>query len=788
MSDPRQRRVAELFHAALEHSGEHRERFLRTACDDDGLRAEVRELLAAHELNHDFLEDSPHQRAAELIDRQLADRLIGRRFGQWRIEHLIHSGGMGSVYLARRSGDQFEQRGALKLIRAGLNEAHLREAFARERRLLATLEHPGIARLLDGGTTEDGVPWLVMEYVDGVPIDRWADDQQLDTGQRLALFEQLCAAVEHAHQHLVVHRDIKPGNVLVTADGTPRLLDFGIARLLPETSLDIDMTLTRQRMLTPACASPEQIMGQPVTTASDVYQLGVLLYRLLTRTLPLDVTTTSAAEAERLICTQTPPLPSSRVERTLARRLRGDLDAIIMTTLRKEPARRYGSALALAEDLRRFRNGQPVQARPDSIPYRTGKFLRRHWQGVALTSMAFLALMAGLAVAVWQAEAARSERDRLQHVNEFMESILLEADPSHAGTDATVRDMLATAGQRIEHSFQDSPQIEASIRHTIGYAQLSLMLLDEAEHNLLRASELNHRLYGPHDVRSLRSRAYLAWLDYSRGQYDQAAADYAAIIAQLTSRHPPGFRATVINDSGLVLAALEQHEQALARFEQALALHLEHEPDHADLPLIYNNIGFAWHNLGDLVQAEAHYRQALEHLRHQHADNPHPDIAYGLNNVGLLLRDLGRHEEALPLFLESLEIRTATLGEQHPGTGHGHLNLARLLLEMQRPESARPHARRAWENARDQLEPEQLQYMVARLTWARIQYFSGQTDQAVAELKSSYESLVAANASEYYVDQARRWLEEAVTPVQHGASLTEPEQSAAALSFPASRK
>lgn len=763
MTDPCPDRVAALFHAALEHgNGEAAREFLREACKDKAVLAEVETLLAAHERNDDFLEHSPSQLAAELIDQRLANRLVDRNFGPWRVDRLLHSGGMGSVYLAHRENDDFVQRGALKLIRAGLSEAGMRERFSRERRLLASLEHPGIARLLDGGTTDDGVPWLVMEYVDGIPIDRWADEHELDVDQRLALFERLCAAVEHAHRHLVIHRDIKPGNVLVTADGTPRLLDFGIARLLAPANVDTEVTSTRHRMLTPACASPEQILGLEVTTASDVYQLGVLLYRVLTGHLPLDITSeTSAARTEQMICEQTPQLPSTQVARGTARRLRGDLDAIVMTALRKEPERRYGSVAAMVEDLRRFRRGEPVQARPDTLRYRAGKFFSRHWRGLAAAASVFLALSIALTAAVWQAESAREERDRLQLVNQFLQGILLEADPTHSGTDATVRDMLATASERIGNSFGNAPEVEASIRHTIGYAQLSLMLLDEAETNLGRASVLNQQLYGATDPRSLRSRAYLAWLEHSRGRHDQAAADYADLIDQLASHHPQDLRATIHNDYGLVLSSLGRNEQALAQFSQALELHLQYSPEHPDLPIIHNNIGYAWHEMGDLNLAESHYRQALEHLRRQHAGQPHPDVAYGLNNLGVLLRDLDRRDQALPLYRESLSMRAATLGEHHPATGRAQLNLARLLLEMGRHQDARPHAEHAWEIARSQLEPDQSQYLIARATRAWLQFLEGKSAQAVSELTDSHRAMVEADLPQDFIDQVEGWLEAA---------------------------
>ena len=459
MSD-RFRRVAELFERALALPAGERGAFVRRECgDDEALAAEVADLLRRDGDAGDFLEGGGAEaRALESAAATLA-LPPGRTFGAWTIVRELGEGGMGVVHLAERTQDGFTQRGALKLVRSAMPSAEMIGRFVRERRILARLEHPGIARLLDGGTTEDGLPWLVMEYVEGRPLYEHCSAHALSIPERLALFLPICAAVQYAHQQLVLHRDLKPGNLLVGADGVARLLDFGIGKVFGD---DGDgATRTQFAPMTPEYASPEQLRDEPVGVASDVYALGVVLYELLTGARPYP-DATSRAELARLVSEHAPERPSTRVTAapgaganrrlpdrpagdaaSLRRRLSGDLDNIVLKAMHKDPARRYASVEQFADDLKRYLAGQPVSARPDSFRYRAGKFLLRNRVPVAAAAVAALALVTGLAVATWQAARAERERAlaerRLHDVHELTRSLLFDVNDAIADLPGATR-------------------------------------------------------------------------------------------------------------------------------------------------------------------------------------------------------------------------------------------------------------------------------------------------------------------------------------------------------------
>jgi non-specific serine/threonine protein kinase/serine/threonine-protein kinase len=435
--------VKEVFTAALEVEPRDRDLFLREACaGDEGVRAEVSALLSGHFASGDFIKqaaivdlglianDDTHSNAA----------VSGQEIGSYKIIRELGRGGMGAVYLAARADDSFDKQVALKLIKRGMDSDAIIKRFVMERQILANLDHPNIARLIDGGTTDDGLPYFVLEFVEGRTITRYCDENKLNTSQRLKLFRSVCAAVEVAHQNLIVHRDLKPSNILVTADGTPKLLDFGIAKLLSaDWSSSLEATETIARLLTPEYASPEQLRGLPITTASDVYSLGVVLYELLSGHRPFNFESRSPDEVARMVTTSEPVRPSVVITRNeapnqnqtnqtpdaisrtrdgsiekLRRRLAGDLDNILLKALRKDSERRYPSVQEFSEDLRRHLEGLPVHARPDTLSYRTSKFVTRHKAEVAAAMVVLLVLLSATTVTAWQARVARRERDRAQ--------------------------------------------------------------------------------------------------------------------------------------------------------------------------------------------------------------------------------------------------------------------------------------------------------------------------------------------------------------------------------------
>jgi len=430
MTPERWSRVKEIFAGALERDPAERTTYVEAACaSDPELRVEVISLLDAHETAGGFIEQEAAQRVG-LTSAAPKKDWIGRRLGPYRIVGEAGRGGMSEVFKAVRDDQQYEKQVAIKLLKPGLDTDSLLRRFKAERQILAQLSHPNIAHLLDGGATEDGAPYLVMEYIEGKPIDLYCDDRELGVNERLDLFRSLCSAVHYVHQHLMVHGDLKCGNVLVTDQGVVKLLDFGIAKLLgpaPGTTRE-EPRATTFLALTPEYASPEQVRGEPISTASDVYSLGVLLYRLLSGDLPHKATGSTTWALAQQICEQDPAPPSvTAVEATtgyarFATTLRGDLDNIVLKALKKAPEERYPSAEQLSEDLRRYLRGFPVAARPDTTGYRVRKFAQRHKSAAVAAGLFVAALIAGIITTSWQAHRADVERLRAErHLNDVRE-------------------------------------------------------------------------------------------------------------------------------------------------------------------------------------------------------------------------------------------------------------------------------------------------------------------------------------------------------------------------------
>src|SRR5215472_14715887 len=544
--DARWQRVEQIFTAAERLPKDERTALLDDLCaGDEDLRCEIESLLAYHDKSDEFIEDAvggfaledPSALGANSETECVPGILDVVQVGPYRILRQIGSGGMGILYEAIRE-DQFQKRVALKVIKRGMDTASIIRRFHRERQILAGLSHANVTALLDGGTTADGRPYFVMEYVEGQPVTEFCDAHHLTIRQRLEIFREICGAVQYAHQNLVVHRDLKPGNILIKRDGVPKLLDFGIAKILnlEVTSGTLEMTAAATRIMTPEYASPEQVRGEPITTSTDVYSLGVLLYELLTGHRPYRFNTRTAQEIAQVICEQQPEKPSVVVmgveqepadqgykkltpegvsatregqPTQLRKRLRGDLDNIALKALHKEPSRRYTSVEQFSEDIRRYLIGLPVNARKDTFYYRARKFSRRHCAALVTTVAFLLVLLAAAGVSVWQGIRANREAAVAQAVNDFLQNDLLAqaSAATQSGPSAKpdphleVRTALDRAAARIAGKFDRQPEVRAAIQYTIGQTYLDLGLFPEARTQLERALELQRRVLGVENLR-----------------------------------------------------------------------------------------------------------------------------------------------------------------------------------------------------------------------------------------------------------------------------------------------
>ncbi len=700
-------RAQELFHAALRTEPGHRSAFLDTACAGDAaLRDEVASLLEAHD--DDSLLDEPAVGPAERSPRE--------RIGPWRLVRPLGEGGMGVVYLAEREEGGFHQVVALKLLRAGIVDTRLEHQLQVERGILARLEHPGIARLIDGGYTEEGQPYFAMEFVEGRTLLEYCDDQRLGLENRVRLFIPICEAVNHAHQQLVVHRDLKPGNILVTPEGTPKLLDFGIAKLLDPAVPDHTRTAP---WMTPAYASPEQVSGERVTTLSDVYTLGILLYELLAGRRPYELNLGSPAEIARVVCEQMPGPPSVAVRSSLAgpaaeavaarrgttverlaRGLEGDLDTIVLKALAKEPGRRYASAAQLAEDLRRHLSARPVLARPDTLRYRMGKFVRRHRTGVIAAALAFVFLVGGVSATIWQArratrqaaiaevqrDRAAAEAEKAGLVTRLMVDIFRLSDPTeNLGDTLTAREILDRGVARVEREFRQQPDLQAAVFSEVADVYANLGLLSRAEALANRALELRETLYGPASLEVSATLSQVGRARAAQGLRDAAIDDFRRAIAirEQRLREPDSLLAWTQVSLALELRAIGQGEEAGELLNAALAtqrrLFGEGSPETARALL---GLASTYHDLGRFNEAIGLFEEAL--ARADTAGRPDPAVATAMLNVGMVRRLREQYGSAEPMLRSAWRMRQTLYGPDHPETLEVQAQLGSTLYMLGR--------------------------------------------------------------------------------------------------------
>ncbi len=647
------------------------------------------------------------------------------RFGPYKALKELGRGGMGRVYLAARADEQYQKRVAIKVIKAEVDRDEVVSRFRRERQILASLDHPNISRFLDGGATEDGRPYFVMEYVEGMAIDQYCNRQGLSIPGRLKLFRQLCSAVEYAHRNLIVHRDIKPGNILVTAEGVPKLLDFGIAKLVNPGLLVEGGTMTGLAM-TPEYASPEQARGEPVTTMSDVYSLGVLLYLLLTGHPPYRFKTRQTLDVLRAVCEDEPEKPSTAVGRAedaegqglnakevsrtregspeqLRRRLSGDLDTILLMALRKEPSRRYLSVEALSEDLRRYLEGLPIKARKATFSYRTGKFLRRNWAGVAGVAMAVLLIVGFSVSTAVQSRRLRTERDKASRVSSFLVDVFKVSNPSEArGNTVTAREILDKGAERIRRELKDEPEVRATLMDTMGSVYDELGLYDQAEGLLRESLEIRKRVLQNESPEVATSLHNLAKVLYRKNDYDGAEARYREALAMrrklLGNEHPDV--AETLNFLALVIAEKGDHDGALALLREAVAMRRKlFGNEHPDLAMALTGLAGVLDDKGDYEAAEALDRDALGMLRKLFG-NAHPAVPYTLNVLGEVLSHQGKFAEAEKAFRESVEIARHILPPDHVYIFAALLGLGKALAAQGEEQQAEPILREGVEIGR----------------------------------------------------------------------------------------
>ncbi|HEY0512451.1 MAG TPA: serine/threonine-protein kinase [Thermoanaerobaculia bacterium] len=623
----------------------------------------------------------------------------GTRVGSWLLLGLLGRGGMGEVYFAERDEGTFIQRAALKLIKRGMDSQAIVQRFVRERQILSRLEHPGIARLLDGGSTEDGRPFFVLERVDGVPITEYCKVRGLGLEDRLRLLQSVCAAIDSAHHRLVVHRDLKPANILVTADGTVKLLDFGIAKLLAgDDEETAHLTQLDARVLTPAYAAPEQILGEPITTATDVYALGVLLFELVTGALPHARERRSLGSLASGVVRETVERPSAVLRRIaagdaprLARRVAGDLDLVALTALHRDPARRYPSAAALADDLGRFLTSRPIRARADSGRYRLRKFVGRNRLPVTVAALGLVALLAGLGVALWQAHAARVSAQRAERVKSFLLSVFRQSDPDQSkGAAINARELFERAAQRIDVELAAEPATQAELLAAVADIEANLGLLDPALKAAERALALREKLLSKGDFQIAESRVLLGSIQRARGDVDRAQKTLTRALAEMLAVRGPGSLevAQARHELANALHRPEDRARAVDLLRQALAT-LRRRLGDGDIETAQAlaDLGITLEQGERYVEAEQVDREALARL--EHALGPHhPRVAVVQNLLASLLDRLSRPAEARKLFEQAIATQRAVLGPRHVDLAHTLFSYGLLLIGRQELKAA----------------------------------------------------------------------------------------------------
>ena len=747
MNTSRWERVQTVFHLAADLPETERVPYVSAECaDDPTLAAEVLAMLEEDARADSLLDRDVSHVAKAMLDAAVVPVLPLDNFGPYRISSVLGEGGMGVVYLAERS--DLGSRAAIKILRDAWLSPSRRERFAAEQRTLAQLNHPSIARLYDADTLPDGTPWFVMEYVEGVPLTAYCDTHASTIANRLRLFREVCEAVQHAHRHAIIHRDLKPSNILVTSEGEVKLLDFGIAKQLE--GMEADLTRTGLRAMTPAYAAPEQVAAGRLGIHTDVYSLGVVLYELLAGQLPFDFADTSPNEMERIILEDEPERPSSKARRTPAlpvgssrrqfasKTQWADLDVLCLTAMHKDPARRYASVEALIRDVDHYLAGQPLEARPDALRYRAGKFVRRNWRAVSMAAVT-VAMIIGLTVFYTQRLAnarnvALAETARTLRIQRFMLDLFQGNEDEAVGPADSLRVLtVVDRGVQQARSLGQEPAVQAELFETLGSLYRTLGKFGPAD-SLLRTSLTQRReLYGSSHPAVAASLISLGELRIAQAEYDSAEALIRSGLdiakRTLAPRDPAIGKAT--KALGQVLYEKGDYDKAVPVLDEAIRLQTRGDTASPGLASAITDLANTYFYLGKFALADTLNQRALAMDRELYGSR-HAYVADVLINLGAIRFEWAKYPEAEAYYREALDINRAWYGPDHPETASSLTALGRCLASEQKLTEADTVLRQALEALERTYGPVHPRVASALNEYSRVKQSEGKLDEAEA--------------------------------------------------------
>ena len=685
MNAARWEQIQVLFHEVADLPDPAQRASLEAQCaEDPTLMTEVLSLLEQDARGDSLLDRDAAHVAAEVLDEGIPPALLDQTFGPYRLKEALGQGGMGVVYLAER--EDLGSVAAIKILRDAWLSPDRRERFASEQRTLAQLNHPSIARLYDADTLPDGTPWFVMEYVEGVPLTEFCEHQASSILERLRLFRAVCEAVEHAHRHLIVHRDLKPSNILVKPDGSVKLLDFGIAKQLDSLEGPVDRTRTGLRLMTPAYAAPEQILGDPVGIHTDIYTLGVVLYELLTGRLPFDLSNRTPGEAETAIIKQGRERPSAAAkEKSISRRAWADLDVLCLTAMHIEPQRRYRTVEALIRDIDHYLAGEPLEARPDTFGYRIGKFVRRNWQPVSAAAASLLVVVSLVVFYTVRLATARNaavaEAGRTQRIQHFMLNLFQGGDEAVGPADSLRVVTLLDRGVQEAQALDGEPAVQAELRETLGSIYQKLGKLERADSLLGTALDQRRSLFGPDNAEVARSLVALGRLRVDQAQ-DEEAERLAREGLEMSKRqlrpNDPAIAGATLA-LGQILEERGQYAEAIEVLEEAVRLRrAAGGPPTPELASSLRELANTHYYAGHLAVADSLDRLVLGMTRRLNGER-HPLVAEDLINLGAVQQEWGHYQDAERYYRQALDITQAFYGPNHYKTAAGLTVLGRAV-------------------------------------------------------------------------------------------------------------